>query len=103
MDVVFKALADASRRQILDQLFEREGQTLRELCELVDFSRQALSKHLGVLEKAGLITTRFDGREKKHYLNAVPIQEISERWLSKYADHQLTAITALKTALEERS
>ncbi len=100
MDAVFKALADPSRRAILDELFAREGQSLSELCEHVSFSRQALSKHLKLLEAANLVATRFQGRVKKHYLNPVPIQEISERWLAKYSAEQLAAVSALKQALE---
>lgn len=100
MQEVFKALADPSRRTVLDTLYLRDGQTLRELCRLVPFSRQGLSKHLQVLEGAHLVVTEFEGREKRHYLNPVPIQEIAERWLGKYAAHQLAAVTELKRTLE---
>lgn len=102
MEQVFRALADHSRRALLDQLFEADGQTLRQLCAGAPVSRQAVSKHLGLLEEAGLIVTHWQGREKLHYLNAIPIQEISERWLSKYARRRAGAVTALKRALEEQ-
>ncbi len=100
MEAVFKALADASRRKVLDALFEEDGQTLQALCRNVAFTRQGLSKHLRVLENAGLIVTEFRGREKRHYLNPVPIREVTERWITKYATEQLTAVSALKRALE---
>ncbi len=100
MEAIFKALADASRRKVLDALFEQDGQTLQALCRNVDISRQGLSKHLGVLEDAGLIVTEFRGREKRHYLNPVPIHEVTERWIAKYATAQLAAVSALKHALE---
>ena len=103
MDLVFKALADGSRRLVLDRLYENNGQTLQELCALVSFSRQGLSKHLAVLEAAGLVVTEFKGREKKHYLNPVPIQELAERWIAKYSQAQLAAVSALKKALEENN
>lgn len=103
MDPVFKALADASRRLVLDSLYDKNGQTLQELCGRVSFSRQGLSKHLAVLEAAGLVVTEFEGREKKHYLNAVPIQEIAERWIAKYSEEHLSAVSALKKALEENN
>lgn len=101
MDAVFKALADPSRRLILDRLFEQNGQTLGQLCEHLDMTRQAVSKHLGVLERAALVSTTRRGREKLHYLNPVPIQEIHERWISKYELSRLRALIALRTALEE--
>ena len=100
MEAIFKALADTSRRNVLDALFANDGQTLQALCQNVDFSRQGLSKHLRILEQAGLIVTEFRGREKRHYLNPVPIHEVSERWIAKYAKEQLTAISALKQSLE---
>src|SRR5919199_4318459 len=84
MDHVFRALADPSRRQLLDRLNGRNGQTLRELCAGLAMARQSVSKHLAVLEAAGLITTVRRGREKLHYLNAAPINEISERWIDRY-------------------
>jgi DNA-binding transcriptional ArsR family regulator len=102
MDAVFKALADASRRQLLDSLRRRGGQSLRELCADLHMTRQATSKHLAVLEEAGLVVTARRGREKLHYLNPVPIHEIYERWISKYEQGRLQAISNLKTALEEQ-
>ena len=101
MDLIFKALADPNRRVILDRLFEQNGQSLQALCQHVEFSRQGLSKHLALLEDAGLIVSQFQGREKKHFLNPIPIQNVAERWLAKYSNAQLTAVTALKKALEE--
>lgn len=101
MDQIFKALANKSRREVMDQLFAGDGQTLNELCDTASFSRQAVSKHLQILEDAGLIVTHWSGREKHHYLNSMPIHEISERWLKKYARRQMTAISALKKNLEE--
>ena len=102
MDRVFRALADHSRRALLDQLFDSDGLTLGQLCTGALVSRQAVSKHLRLLEKAGLIVTYWQGREKLHYLNAIPIQEISERWISKYSRRRAGAVTALKRALEEQ-
>ena len=84
MDEVFKALADPSRRRLLDSLNERNGQTLRELCAGLEMARQSVSKHLAVLEAANLVTTVWRGREKLHYLNAAPINEIAERWITRY-------------------
>jgi DNA-binding transcriptional ArsR family regulator len=103
MDVVFKALSDPSRRQLLDQLYTHNGQTLGELCEHLAMSRQAVSKHLGVLEAANLVVTLWQGREKLHYLNPAPIQEIYDRWLSKYNRQQLDALSQLKRNLERNS
>ena len=100
MDLVFKALADSNRRAILDELFEHDGLTLNELCRTVLFSRQALSKHLGILQKAGLIVAYFEGREKLHYLNPVPVAEIADRWITKFAQRKVAAVAALKQALE---
>ncbi len=97
---MFKALSDSSRRQLLDQLYTHNGQTLGELCEHLAMSRQAVSKHLAVLEAANLVVTLWQGREKLHYLNPVPIQEIYERWLSKYDRQQLNALSQLKRNLE---
>ena len=102
MDLVFKALADRHRRLILDRLYEEDGQTLQALCRGVDMSRQGLSKHLAILEAAGLVVSIFEGREKRHYLNPIPIQAVAERWIDKYATAQLTAVSALKKALEEK-
>lgn len=101
MDLVFKALADASRRQLLDALHERNGQTLTELCEQLATTRQAVTKHLVVLEEAGLVATVRRGRSKYHYLNPVPIHEIAERWIAKYEQDRLRALSALKAALED--
>jgi uncharacterized protein YndB with AHSA1/START domain/DNA-binding transcriptional ArsR family regulator len=101
MDEVFKALADASRRRLLDSLNARNGQSLRELCAGLDMARQSVSKHLAVLEAANLVTTRWQGREKLHYLNAVPINAIAERWLNQYDRARAGALADLKTALEQ--
>jgi DNA-binding transcriptional ArsR family regulator len=100
MDAVFKALADAGRRKLLDALFTNNGQTLSELCEHLDMSRQAVTKHLRLLEEANLVTTLWRGREKLHYLNPVPLQEIYERWIGKYERHRLHALSGLKKGLE---
>src|SRR5690349_12939507 len=98
---VFRALADPSRRALLDRLNERNGQTLRELCAGLDMARQSVSKHLAVLEAANLITTVRRGREKLHYLNAAPINEIAERWISSYEQDRVHALADLKRALED--
>jgi uncharacterized protein YndB with AHSA1/START domain/DNA-binding transcriptional ArsR family regulator len=100
-DEVFKALADASRRRLLDSLNTRNGQSLRELCAGLDMARQSVSKHLAVLEAANLVTTVWRGREKLHYLNAVPINAIAERWINQYDRERARALADLKTALEE--
>src|SRR3954452_9369926 len=100
-DDVFRALADPSRRRLLDSLNARNGQTLRELCAGLDMARQSVSKHLAVLEAANLITTVRRGREKLHYLNAVPINEIGERWITRYERGRVEALADLKRALEE--
>lgn len=101
MDKVFKALADPSRRELLDQLFAHNGQTLGELCAHLDMARQSVSKHLALLEEAKLVTTVWHGREKLHYLNPVPIQEIYTRWIGKYERHRLQALSVLKQSLEQ--
>jgi DNA-binding transcriptional ArsR family regulator len=101
MDEVFKALADASRRKLLDELHKNNGQTLGELCEHLDMTRQAVTKHLVILEAAKLVVTVWRGREKLHYLNPVPLHEISERWIGKYERHRLQALSDLKKGLEE--
>ncbi|HEU4946608.1 MAG TPA: metalloregulator ArsR/SmtB family transcription factor [Kribbella sp.] len=102
MDLVFKALADAGRRRLLDALRERNGQTLSELCEqLSDLTRQGVTKHLRILEDAGLVVTVRRGRNKYHYLNPVPINEIAERWIGNYERDKLRALSALKAALED--
>ncbi len=102
MDEVFKALADASRRSLLDRLHARNGQTLNELCEGLAMTRQAVTKHLVVLEEANLITTIRHGREKLHYLNPVPIHQIGERWIRKFERGKLAALGELKRQLEKR-
>ena len=101
LDEVFRALADPSRRRLLDSLNARNGQTLRELCSRLDMARQSVSKHLGVLEAANLVTTVRRGREKHHYLNAAPINEIAERWITRYDQDRVRALGDLKRALEE--
>jgi DNA-binding transcriptional ArsR family regulator len=102
MDAVFKALADPSRRELLDRLYAENGQTLNELCARLVMTRQAVSKHLAILEDANLVATIKRGREKLHYLNPVPIHEIAERWIGKYERHRLRALSDLKRGLEER-
>lgn len=102
MDEVFKALADPGRRKLLDRLFEQNGQTLNELCEHLEMSRQAVSKHLNILENANLVVIQWNGREKLHYLNPVPINEISERWINKFEQHRLDVLSQLKKILEEK-
>ncbi|TML08189.1 MAG: metalloregulator ArsR/SmtB family transcription factor [Actinobacteria bacterium] len=101
MDDAFRALADPSRRLLLDSLNERNGQTLRELCSRLDMARQSVSKHLAVLEAANLVTTVRRGREKLHYLNAAPINEIAERWITRYEQERVEALADLKRALED--
>ena len=101
MDEVFRALADPSRRQLLDTLNARSGQTLRELCAGLDMARQSVSKHLAILEAANLVTTVRRGREKLHYLNPAPIGEIGERWITRYDRGRVDALADLKRALEE--
>jgi len=100
MDAVFKALADAGRRKLLDALHKHNGQTLRELCGQLDMTRQAVAKHLVLLEKANLVATVRRGREKLHYLNPVPLHEIYERWIGKYERQRLQALSDLKKGLE---
>ena len=99
-DAAFHALADATRRQLLDRLHARNGQTLGELCEGFDMSRQAVTKHLAILEDANLVATVKRGREKLHYLNPVPIHEIAERWIGKFERGRLRALAELKRQLE---
>jgi DNA-binding transcriptional ArsR family regulator len=103
MDNVFKALADPSRRQLLDQLFEANGQTLGELCNGLNMSRQAVTQHLAVLEAADLVVTKRQGREKLHYLNPVPIHEIAERWIRKFERRRLDALRDLKRHIERKN
>jgi DNA-binding transcriptional ArsR family regulator len=100
MDAVFKALADPVRRELLDSLRERAGQTLGELCQGREMTRQAVTKHLAVLEGANLVASEKRGREKLHYLNPVPIQEIADRWIGKYERGRLAALAELKRRLE---
>jgi DNA-binding transcriptional ArsR family regulator len=102
MDAVFKALADPSRRKLLDRLRQSNGQTLTGLCAHLDMTRQAVTKHLTLLEKANLVAVIWQGREKLHYLNPVPLHEISERWIGKYERHRLQALSDLKKGLEEK-
>ena len=102
MDDVFKALADSSRRLLLDRLHGRPGQTLGELCHGLEMSRQAVTKHLVILEAANLVPTFRHGREKLHYLNPVPIHQIGERWIRKFERGKLTALSELKRQLEKR-
>ena len=100
MDLVFKALADPSRRELLDRLHARNGQTLNELCEQMEMTRQAVTKHLVLLEEANLVATVKEGREKHHFLNPVPINDIAERWIGKYERGRLKALSELKKQLE---
>lgn len=103
MDTVFKALADPTRRRLLDRLRARNGQSLSELCEHADMTRQAITKHLTILEAANLVVTQKQGREKLHYLNPVPINEIADRWIGKYERPRLRALAELKKNLEADS
>src|SRR6188768_1568246 len=102
MDAVFKALADASRRKLLDELFRNNGQTLGDLCARLDMTRQAVSKHLALLEEANLVAVVWRGREKLHYLNPVPIHDIADQWIGKFERSRLQALGDLKKALEAR-
>jgi DNA-binding transcriptional ArsR family regulator len=101
VDKVFKALADPTRRKLLDRLKANNGQTLGELCKHLDMTRQAATKHLRLLEAANLVVTVWRGREKLHYLNPIPIYEIYERWIGQYEQHRVRALFDLKKALEE--
>ena len=102
MDQVFKALADPTRRKLLDRLYAENGQTLGQLCERLAMSRQAVTKHLRLLEEASLVAIVWRGREKLHYLNPVPINAIAERWIGKFERTRLQALSDLKNRLEER-
>ncbi|SDS42550.1 helix-turn-helix transcriptional regulator [Jiangella sp. DSM 45060] len=102
-DRVFKALADPTRRFLLDLLFARDGRTLTELESELEMSRFGVMKHLRVLEEANLVVTRRSGREKLHFLNPVPIREIHDRWIDKYTEHHTTALLQLKAELEDES
>ncbi|MGO4693991.1 ArsR/SmtB family transcription factor [Paenibacillus ferrarius] len=103
MDKVFKALADGTRRELLDFLFANNGQSLGELCKQMTMTRQAVTKHLQLLEEANLVTVVWQGREKLHYLNPIPIGEIYQRWIGKFESHRIEALNTLKQALEEDS
>jgi DNA-binding transcriptional ArsR family regulator len=100
-DRVFKALADGTRRHLLDRLYERDGRTLTELESELAMTRFGVMKHLRVLEDAGLVVTRRSGREKLHFLNPVPIRLIHDRWIDKYREHRVAALADLKTRMEE--
>jgi DNA-binding transcriptional ArsR family regulator len=102
-DRVFKALADSTRRFLLDKLFARDGRTLTELESLLEMSRFGVMKHLRVLEAAGLVVTRRSGREKLHFLNPVPIRLVHDRWIDKYTERRVSALASLKRALEEEA
>jgi DNA-binding transcriptional ArsR family regulator len=102
-DLLFKALADASRRKLLDLLYANDAQTLGELCEHLDMTRQAVTQHLAVMETANLVATSWRGREKLHFLNPVPLQQIYERWISKFDKPRLKALHDLKRHLEDKS
>ncbi len=102
MDQVFKALGDKSRRHLLDALRDLDGQTLNELCTQLDMSRQAVSKHLEILIAANLVVPVRDGRFKKHYLNAVPIVQLADRWVAKFRAHGARALLDLKTSLDKK-
>lgn len=103
MDAIFKALADPSRRRLLDRLNQRNGQSLRELCAGLDMARQSVTKHLAVLEGAGLVTAIRRGRERLHYLNSAPINDIADRWMDRYDRGRARALADLKRALEGSS
>jgi DNA-binding transcriptional ArsR family regulator len=100
-DVLFKALADPSRRKLLDLLHAHDGQTLNDLCEHLDMTRQGVTQHLGLLEAANLVVTMRRGREKLHFLNPVPLQAIYERWIAKFEKPRLKALSNLKRRLEK--
>ena len=104
MDEVFRALADPTRRALLDALFERDGQTVQALCDRFPaMTRFGVMKHLGLLEAANLVTTRREGRSKLHFLNPVPIQQVADRWIGKYARPFTRALVDLKVDLESRT
>jgi DNA-binding transcriptional ArsR family regulator len=100
-DLLFKALADPSRRKLLDVLHAHDGQTLNELCEHLDMTRQAVTQHIALLEAANLVATLRQGREKLHFLNPVPLQQIYERWIAKFEKPRLKALSDLKNRLEK--
>jgi DNA-binding transcriptional ArsR family regulator len=99
-DAVFRALADASRRRLLDRLHAKNGQTLGELCQGLEMTRQAVAKHLSILEEANLVSWKRQGREKLHFINPVPINDIAERWIGKFERPRLNALSELKRKLE---
>ncbi len=99
-DAVFRALADASRRRLLDRLHGENGQTLRQLCRGLNMTRQAVAKHLAILEEANLVASKRHGREKLHFINPVPINDIAERWIRKFEHRRLSALSALKKHFE---
>jgi DNA-binding transcriptional ArsR family regulator len=101
-DAVFRALADGSRRRLLDRLHRKNGQSLGDLCAGLDMSRQAVAKHLGILEEANLVAVEWAGREKLHFINPVPINEIAERWIGKFEQPRLRALSELKKTLEDK-
>jgi DNA-binding transcriptional ArsR family regulator len=101
MDAVFKALADAGRRKLLDQLHADNGQTLTELCRHLDMSRQAVTKHLGLLARANLVVPLWHGRQRLHYLNPAPLQQIAEGWIDKYERRIVLALSELEEGLEK--
>jgi DNA-binding transcriptional ArsR family regulator len=99
-DAVFRALADTSRRLLLDRLFARNGQSLSELCDGLTMTRQAVTKHIAILETANLVTAQRQGREKRHFINPIPINEIARRWTAKFEQAHLDALADLKRKLE---
>ena len=101
VDIVFRALADSGRRTLLDRLHQKNGQTLNELCQHLEMSRQAVSKHLGLLHRANLVVHLWRGRQKLHYLNPVPLKEISDRWIDKYPDRIPGALRELEQGIQE--
>ncbi len=103
MDAVFRALADPARRRLLDRLYGRNGQTLGALCAEMGMTRQAVTKHLLLLEEANVVVTQRRGREKLHFLNPVPINEIADRWIGKYERHRVRALADLKKQLEGKN
>ena len=100
-DAVFRALADASRRELLDRLHLRNGQTLNDLCEGMQMTRQAVAKHLAILVQGNLVATRREGRAKLHFINPVPINDIAERWIGKFEQPRLRALAELRKKLED--
>jgi DNA-binding transcriptional ArsR family regulator len=100
-DLVFRALADPTRRLLLDRLFERDGRTLTELESQLEMTRFGVMKHLRILEQAGIVVSRKAGRSRLHFLNPVPIRLIHDRWIDKYTEHRVSALAELKTQLEE--